>query len=243
MTTEVAVLNRSAVALAADSAVTLQGPEGPKIYQTNKLFTLSKYHPVGIMIYGAASFMEVPWEVIIKRYRSELGRHEFRAVAEYVKHFQNFLESDSTLFPASRQRAELSRFSRWWLRRLKYNFKKTVGQTLQSGGSVSVRAAKSIFRDIVAKDVAHLRKHKNIPRLSRTSASSIVQRYRNEIRDAIKNELQDLADAVALEILETGCALSDYSRPLLAKQIGHRNCRLWEEMTFSLISMYTSSMR
>jgi hypothetical protein len=72
MTTEVAVLNRSAVALAADSAVTLQGPEGPKIYQTNKLFTLSKYHPVGIMVYGAAVFMDVPWEIIIKRYRSEL---------------------------------------------------------------------------------------------------------------------------------------------------------------------------
>jgi hypothetical protein len=47
MTAEIAVLNRNAVAMAADSAVTLQLPEGNKIYLTNKLFALSKYEPVG----------------------------------------------------------------------------------------------------------------------------------------------------------------------------------------------------
>ena len=51
-------VNKTAVALAADSAVTITNPKGQKIYNSmNKLFTLSKYHPVGVMIYGNGHLM------------------------------------------------------------------------------------------------------------------------------------------------------------------------------------------
>lgn len=61
MTAEVAILNKQAVALAADSAVTTYVGDGQKIFNTvNKLFTLSKYHPVGIMAYSSAEVMGVP---------------------------------------------------------------------------------------------------------------------------------------------------------------------------------------
>ena len=53
MTAEVAVLNREAVAIAADSAVTLTSPErdGQKIYNTaNKIFILSETEPLAVMI-------------------------------------------------------------------------------------------------------------------------------------------------------------------------------------------------
>jgi hypothetical protein len=47
MTAEIAIV---AVALAADSAVTLRDPNNSKICNTaNKLFMLSKFEPVGIM--------------------------------------------------------------------------------------------------------------------------------------------------------------------------------------------------
>ena len=70
MTAEIAILNQEAVALAADSAVT-----GPKIFTSaNKIFSLSKYHPVGVMVYNSAQFIGgVPWETIIKSYRRDLG--------------------------------------------------------------------------------------------------------------------------------------------------------------------------
>ncbi len=65
MTAEVAVMNRSAVALAADSAVTLSGvnpaAQVDKVFQNeNKLFELSKLYPIGIMIYNATSFFDIP---------------------------------------------------------------------------------------------------------------------------------------------------------------------------------------
>jgi hypothetical protein len=57
MTAEIAVINKSAIALAADSAVTISDGNGnTKIYNgAEKLFALTKYHPVGIMIYGTGT--------------------------------------------------------------------------------------------------------------------------------------------------------------------------------------------
>ena len=91
MTAEIALLNKSAVALAADSAMTLSGTG--KIYQTNKLFELSRYHPVGIMIYNGGEFMGVPWETIIKKYRLSIGKKSKPKVRDYLKDFLKYLQN------------------------------------------------------------------------------------------------------------------------------------------------------
>ena len=88
MTAEVAILNREAVAIAADSAVTLDGPEGRKIYNTaNKLFALSVTEPIAVMVYGAGSFGPVPWETVVKKYRHQLASRSYDTVAEYASDF------------------------------------------------------------------------------------------------------------------------------------------------------------
>src|SRR5262249_30350548 len=85
MTAEMAILNREAVALAADSAVTVSSHRGQKIWNTaNKLFALSKFEPVGIMVYGHADLCGVPWETIIKCYREERYNQSFKTLPEYV---------------------------------------------------------------------------------------------------------------------------------------------------------------
>jgi len=94
MTAVVGILNKQAVALAADSAVTIGGTNGRKIFnKANKVFTLSKQHPVGIMIYNSASFMATPWETIIKVYRKQLGERSFPTLKEYEADFIEFLRS------------------------------------------------------------------------------------------------------------------------------------------------------
>jgi hypothetical protein len=104
MTAEIAIINKNAVALAADSAVTLRDPNTSKIYNTaNKLFMLSKFEPVGIMVYGAADFMDVPLETIIKMYRYRLGTQTFAKLDDYAQDFVYFLESNALLFPPDKQ--------------------------------------------------------------------------------------------------------------------------------------------
>ena len=92
MTAEVALLNKAAVALAADSAMTLAGTG--KIYPANKLFALSGREPVGIMFYNSAEFMGVPWETLIKEYRHKLGGTNKERVTEYLDDFLEFIQNE-----------------------------------------------------------------------------------------------------------------------------------------------------
>ncbi len=100
MTAEIAILNNQAVALAADSAVTADGPLGQKIFNTvNKLFTLSKHEPVGIMVYSSAEIIGVPVETVVKVYRERLGKRAFLTLDEYASRFREFLCEDKDVFP------------------------------------------------------------------------------------------------------------------------------------------------
>ncbi|HKP52965.1 MAG TPA: hypothetical protein VJ183_09965 [Chloroflexia bacterium] len=100
MTSVVAILNNQAVALAADSAVTTSGPYSQKIYNTvNKLFTLSKYQPVGIMVYSSAEVLTIPIETVIKSYRQQRKDAFCLSLQDYADDFLTFLKTESSLFP------------------------------------------------------------------------------------------------------------------------------------------------
>ena len=84
--------------LAADSAVTLG--EGRKIYHSaEKLFPLSASSSVGIMTYGNADFMGLPWEIIIKAYARKLGDGKFDKLEQYARDFLAFVETNDAFFP------------------------------------------------------------------------------------------------------------------------------------------------
>ncbi|MEN0654084.1 MULTISPECIES: hypothetical protein [Hyphobacterium] len=105
MTAEVALLNKQATALAADSKAMFGSGLTVKTYDSvDKLFALSRDHPVGVMIYGNAEFMRVPWEVIIKEFRESQGgtaRADVHAWARdffaYARNFQEFSRRDTEL--------------------------------------------------------------------------------------------------------------------------------------------------
>ncbi|MBE7441248.1 MAG: hypothetical protein HS119_02215 [Flavobacteriales bacterium] len=98
MTAVAGILNKQGVAIAADSAVTVSGLQNRKVYNSaNKIFTLSKFHPVGIAIYNNAQFMGIPWEILIKEYRKFLGNKSFSKLSEYKDSFFEWL-SDNNYF-------------------------------------------------------------------------------------------------------------------------------------------------
>lgn len=90
MTAIIGVMNKHAVAIAADSAVTLGG--GRKVLNSaNKLFSLSKHHPIAVAIYGNAELVGTPWEIIIKEYRKNLKDKPLPRVSDYVDDFFDFI--------------------------------------------------------------------------------------------------------------------------------------------------------
>ncbi len=103
MTAEIVIMNREAIALAADSAVSLMGGqvERPqKIFTSaDKIFELSPDHFVCFMIFNYASFMGIPWEIIFAHYRRKIRSLAFSSTEECAKDFISFLANDEDLVP------------------------------------------------------------------------------------------------------------------------------------------------
>jgi hypothetical protein len=109
MTAEIAVLNRSAVALAADSAVTIGQGSNAKTYTTeNKLFELSETKPIGLMIYNALDFYGYPWEVLIKDFRKAKGKSDCDNVSDWSQCFIDWLHANHMPSP-EQQEAQFAR--------------------------------------------------------------------------------------------------------------------------------------
>lgn len=96
MTAEIAILNPHGVALAADSAVTIGSQK--IINSAIKLFALSKTDPVGVMVYGNANLLNIPWETLIKIYRKDHVKSRFEKLENYAESFISFLKTKTTLF-------------------------------------------------------------------------------------------------------------------------------------------------
>ena len=94
MTAIVGILNRRGLAFAADSAATHRSAAGYKISNNaNKIFSLSKYHPVGVALYNNLDFMGVPWDSIIKQFRNSQKEKKYDTLKGYIKPFFTFIKS------------------------------------------------------------------------------------------------------------------------------------------------------
>jgi hypothetical protein len=91
MTAELGLLNKTSIVLAADSAATILNHN--KVFNTaDKLFSLSKTEPIGIMIYNNSNWMGVPFEIIIKSYVKYLENKSLKSLEDYQIDFMNFLK-------------------------------------------------------------------------------------------------------------------------------------------------------
>lgn len=122
MTTEVIIMNRQAIALAADSAVTVGKKRVWK--GMNKLFSLGPVNDIAIMVYNGADFIGYPWEIIIKSFRSENGDNKFKSVSECADRFVSFLKEERFDLHDSMFKSQLIFF----VDEIE-NFKKYIGNT------------------------------------------------------------------------------------------------------------------
>jgi hypothetical protein len=110
MTSEIAVMNQRAVALAADSAVTLI--DGGTVVVRNdqrKLYNLMESHPVGVMFFGVADIMGHPWEHLIEHYQKKVKPKHFAHLGDYAASYTGMLDHLEEFFPADRQKDDYKR--------------------------------------------------------------------------------------------------------------------------------------
>jgi hypothetical protein len=193
MTAEIAILNKNAVALAADSAVTIQKPGTQKIYNTaNKLFMLSKYHPVGIMVYGVAQLMGVPWETVIKIYREELGSSNFKRLIEFAEHFIIFVENNRALFAERLQTSSLEAMCHWILSQIQQNIDDKVKHEINAHGQVNDDDIRRIVSEIVSEQFGIWNEYRRLACFPEGFEAELIDKYRpnlNGLVDSIFGKL------------------------------------------------------
>lgn len=200
MTAEIAIMNKEAIALATDSAVTMEqdGRGEQKIFTSaNKLFMLSKYHPIGIMVYGRASFMGVPWETIIKIYRSKLGKRRFDTLKEYADNFIAFLNNGNPLFPDDQQKKYL--YVNTWSYfnyQIRENIGKKVKSIINKEGGITNTQVKQITTNVIREHHKKLEKAKMLPSIPETHIEDIIKRYSDIIDKARKEVFEKLPISV-----------------------------------------------
>ncbi len=182
-------MNKEAIALATDSAVTM-GQEGrQKISNSaNKLFALSKYYPVGIMVYGSASLMGVPWESIIKIYRNKSGKQKFDTLKEYADKFIAFLNNSNPLFPETEQEKYLSRSTFGYFGLIKKKIEKKVESIMEKEGKITNGQVEQIVSEVAENYSDKLKKAKMLPSIPKNHIRNIKNKYGNII-DKIREEV------------------------------------------------------
>ena len=187
MTAEVAIMNKEAIALAADSAVTIKEETGQKIFTSaSKIFTLSKYEPVGVMIYGSASLMGVPWETIIKVYRKDLGHETFKTIGEYSEHFLSFIKDTKQLFSDEGQQEYVENSIYSYFEFIKNEINKNVSKIIKAKDKIDDASTKEITSRIIKSHFEKWEKARLIPSVPEDFKDTLKQEFKDTINSAKK---------------------------------------------------------
>ncbi len=215
MTAEIAIMNTQGIALAADSAVTMtneveEGERSQKIFPSaNKIFTLSKYQPVGVMVYGNASFMGVPWESIIKMYRSQLGETNFPALKQYSENLLSFLRKEPTIGSEPFQERYVAACIVSYLQNLRESIRKEANQQMCGGAKLSKAAVTRLVAQVVegqyeswSNAPSAEKPPRNYRRSVRSKYIGIIEGYKENILDQLpmSKKTSNLLTKVVVEL-------------------------------------------
>jgi hypothetical protein len=210
MTCEVAVMNKYAVVIAADSAVTTASGNGNERYSKggNKIFQLSRQEPVGVMIHGSAMLDGVPWEIIIKNFRDKLGSQAHPALQDYATAFFNFVKTADFFFPqADLDRKLFDRVLRIVLDLIK-QARQTVAAIDDAAKNTQERqAAWAAFAQSITDELDQLPMHPGISDAALDAVTTEVEEQLQnypEFADYLRSS--GLSDLIAIPALaELGC--------------------------------------
>ena len=148
MTAEVLVMNTSAVAMAADTAVSISYGGGTKTYtRARKLLPLHESQPLAVMVSDAPDHLGMPWEVIVGEFRRKKPEPPAK-LDGYVETFFQFVDEKATqwIYPAheiSLLRTVLDREARLlqelWDKRLKEPNPPRTGQEMAAAAAEASR--------------------------------------------------------------------------------------------------------
>jgi hypothetical protein len=191
VTAEIALMNGEALALAADSAVTLQHQGGQKIFTSaNKIFELSAHEPVGVMVFGSAALMGVPWETLIKLYREKLGTSALPTVFGYAADFRTYL---ATFFDDSQERHYVLSTVYSYYSHILGLAETRVQDRIDEDGEITDRDLALLLSDLIDE-------HHALWRSSEVAGGGVPVAFRNRLLERYGDDFRGIASEVFEEL-------------------------------------------
>ena len=167
---------------------------GQKIYNTvNKLFTLSKYRPVGVMVYGNSEFMSVPWESIIKEHRRELGKSKHGALREYVDGFMAWMATAKLLFPDAVQEQILAATISGYFAQIKREIDQKVAEAIAAKEKpVGPERIQEIVTEVISLHRNGRMAQPRLPTVKADYEEKFLERHAKQIEETRTSVFQQL---------------------------------------------------
>lgn len=147
VTAEACVMNKKAVAIAADSAVTKQRKT---FTSARKIYELSEEHPVGLMVFGKSEFMGIPWVTIFNIFRERIGDNKPENLEEYGDNLIDLLENEDFANDIEERRYYLSYVVRYF-QDIKNDIQDTVQNMITERGKVTESKVEEITNRTIEK--------------------------------------------------------------------------------------------
>jgi hypothetical protein len=185
MTAEIAIVNRAAVTLAADSAMTLSVGGARKIYtSTDKIFELSEKDPIGLMIYNNLEFMGAPLDVLVKHFRSSSYCKVFDELPDAAAAFFEYL-SDQWKPSAELQRNHARQLLVPAFRRVRRAFDRAIPELLSRRKSRNIGIL--VYQTFMKSVQTEISKYEQLP-----AADCFSDTTEDTIREFYKGTLDEL---------------------------------------------------
>lgn len=191
MTAETVVLNRSGVALAADSAATLLTGRGAKVTNNaDKLFQLCHTEPVGIMIFGNSEFMDMPFEPIIKQFRNCSLSNRKKHVGHYAEAFFKYLETQVNIDTETANNHISSTFMTALSPYLKRALDRLLKSRAKKSGSIADNMGE-FFLEELSNGIDYLKKEEDCPCMDTHTAEELADLYKPQVNDALNYHVRN----------------------------------------------------
>ena len=153
---------------------------------------LSKSQPVGIMIYGNAELIGVPWESIIKSFRKNLDETKFNTLTEYADYFIEYLNNNNLIFSESMQKAYVYQTVSDYFNDIVTEIKKEVRNIIAKSGNIDSDKHIEIIGNTVKKHCDLWIDEVILSCFSDNDIDIIIKKYESIIKGAIEEVFEKL---------------------------------------------------
>ena len=162
-----------------------------KIYPTNKLFAMTKHHPVGVMIYNNAEFMGVPWETIIKMYRESIQTNSQATCLEYAQDLVRFICREP-VYKSDQEKENVVRIAWATFKKIRQTVDKKLGLLIKTKRRLAQREETKAFRGAIEARLEELSKSEKSQSMEDANIPAVIAANKQEIDSLIDAHFGDL---------------------------------------------------